>query len=230
MKIVFFLFMMSSFCFADTETAICEKEGAKFGDGNGRDSIPAECSEHFLKKVSPKLKKKSKDETFSVHAYKNIIFIKDPKSKIKGQNIIAGKYTELENIQAITLDEENKEIVVLEESGDILSFSSIITGNMAPKRVLKHKDLEDAQELIIYKDQIIVLLSSHEIIFFKREANVHGPEGKKYLSPLRTIRNVQGTELEINEDQLFVVDRENKSRSVFDLKTMKYLKTEKITQ
>lgn len=230
MKIALILFILSSLSFADTETAICEKEGSKFGDGNGRDSIPAECSEHFLKKVSPKLKKKSKDGTFSVHAYKNIIFIKDPKTKIKGQNIIAGKYTELENIQAIALDEENKEIVVLEESRDILSFSSVITGNMAPKRILKHKDLEDAQELIVYKDQVIVLLSKNEVVFFKREANVHGPPGKKFLSPLRTIRNVKGSELEINEDQLFVIDEENRSRSVFDLKTMMFVKTEKIPE
>jgi hypothetical protein len=223
---------MNSFSFAgESDIAMCEKEGLKFGDGTGRDSIPEECSAYFLKQVTPRLKKSSKDGEFSVHAYKNIIFIKDPKSKLKGQNIIAGKYTELEDIKAIALDEENKEVVVVEGNSDILAFSSVITGNVAPKRILKHKDLEHADELLVYKNQYIVLIEKKkEIIFFDRTANVDAPESKKNLKPFRVIKNVQGSELKLvsETDELLVIDGEDKSQSVFDLKKMKFLRTEKI--
>lgn len=234
MKTFLILFLLiSSVCSADTDTAMCEKEALKFGDGSGKDSIPAECADHFLKKVSPKLKKVSNDGSVIVYAYKNIIFVKDPNSKVKGQNVIAGKYTELENIQAITLDEANKEIVVLEENQDILSFSSVITGNVAPKRILKHKELEDASDLLVYKKHIIVLADKNdEIIFFNREANVHAPEEKKFLSPVRTIRNISGSQMHVNDEseELLVVDQQKRSQSIFDLKTMKYLRTETIPE
>lgn len=233
MKTFISLFFICSLCFADTETAMCEKEASKFGDGSGRDSIPSECAEHFLKKVSPKLKKISKDGLVTIYAYKNIIFIKDPNSKVKGQNVIAGKYTELENIQAITLDEANKEIVVLEENQDILSFSSVITGNVAPKRILKHKELEAASDLLIYKKHIIVLAEkNNEIIFFNREANIHAPEEKKFLSPVRTIRNVSGSGMQVNDEseELIVIDPPKKSQSIFDLKAMQFARTEKIPE
>lgn len=188
-KIIFLTFMMMTFgLHAADEIAMCEKEAMKFGDGNGRDSIPEECSKVFFEKGNEKLKKKSSDGKVSVHALKNIIFVKDPGSKMKGQNIIAGKYTELNDIVSIALDEKNKEIVVLDKSGDIFFFSSVITGNVAPLRIIKHDDLEGAVEikLLPEKDQIAILNSEGNVyLHFSRLANIHAPEGKKKLEPIK---------------------------------------------
>lgn len=227
------LLLFASTALADSQVAICEKEALHFGDGSGKDHIPDECKTHFESLATPKLKKKSRDGSVTVTAYRNIIFIKDPKSKMKGQNVIAGKYTQLENIKEVILDEANSEIVVVESSGDILFFSSVITGNVSPKRILRHAALESVDSIEIHKDEVIAFDSKNsELMVYSRKANVHALEGMRHLSPLKTITNVKGDQLVIDKTkgELSVVHSGLKTRKVFDLEKKSFIRSEKIEE
>jgi hypothetical protein len=79
---------------------------------------------------------------------------------------------------------------VLEESGDVLFFSSKITGNISPFRILQDKELVGGSELVIdsLRDQVVVNnKTTKRILFFSRLANVHAREGKQKLGIIKTI-------------------------------------------
>ena len=208
----FFIIFITSSTFAnESEIASCEKEGTRFGNGAGKDEIHRECLEKFSQKASAYTKRKGLDGKFSAFGHKNIIFINDPKTRLRGQNVITGKFTELEEVTALALDEENKEMAVIDRSRDILVYSSVITGNVAPLRMLKSPDIEGAVDLVINpkKDQLIVLNpSSKQILIFSRLANIHAPQGKKKLEVLKRIGKMEGEILALDHErqELFVVN------------------------
>lgn len=216
------LFSYPSLSIAAGEAVVdCEKEALRFGDGEGKDKISSSCYKSYLKSANPQAIKKSDDGKFMVYGYKNIVFIKDPKSKVK-QNVITGNNTLLTDIVATALDEKNNEIAVIEKSGDILFFSSIITGNVSPLRVLKHKDLEGASDLVFNtkRGEILILNKDNkEILSFSRLANIHGREGKKFLTIVKAIRNIKGEALAIDPEhqELFVLTTPKDTLTVFNL-------------
>jgi hypothetical protein len=198
---------------SDMTDALCEKEGTRFGNGTGKDRIPEECLFHISTKTNAYTYRKSADQDFTVWGHKNIISIKDPKTKMKSQNVISGKYTELEEVTAIALDEVNKEIVVINQGREVLSYSSVITGNVAPLRSVKSQDLEGAVDLVINpkKDQLIVLNpSTRQILFYSRLANSAALEGKKKLEVVKRIGKVDGEHLALNveKQELYVISLE----------------------
>jgi hypothetical protein len=200
----------------------CEKEGLQFGNGQGKNTISTDCYSHFLKSLSPEAFKKSSDGKMSAYGHRNIVFIQDPNVKSERQNVIAGMYTELEDVAAVAINEQQKEIVVLEKSGDILFFSSIITGNVAPLRILKNKELNGASDLLVNskKMEVIVLnKKSHEILFFSSLANVNGRPDKKKLNLLRSIDHIYGEHMAIDivHQELFVLSAQKDVLWVYDL-------------
>ena len=89
----------------------------------------------------------------------------------------------------MALDPANNEIAVLEKSGDILFFSSIITGNVAPYRILRSKELDGASDLVVdpKADHVVVLnRKSGSVLHFSRKANYLGAECKKNLSLIKS--------------------------------------------
>ena len=224
-KLISLCFLFSSLSSAEPtrqELSQCEKQAHNFGDGRGRDYIPIECYDYFLKLVSPQAIKKSVDGKIVVYGYRNIVFIKDPSYKSKGQNVIAGSYTELNDILALALDEINKEIVVLEKSGAVLFFSSVVTGNVAPLRILKNKDLLGASDIVVNakKQEVIILnKNDHEIHFYSRLANDQGREGKKNNSLLFRLENIHIDFLSVDElhQELFMVSSMSDSILVYSL-------------
>jgi hypothetical protein len=200
----------------------CEKEGLHFGNGQGKNTISIDCYSHFLKSLSPEAFKKTSDGKISAYGHRNIVFIQDPHVKSDRQNVIAGIYTELEDVAAVALNEKQKEIAVLEKSGDILFFSSTITGNVAPLRILKNKELSGASDLVInsLKMEVIVLnKKSHEILFFSTLANANGRPGKKKLNLLRSFDNIYGEHMTIDttHQELFVLGPQKDALWVYDL-------------
>lgn len=194
--ISFFLFLFALNAFAAEEIAICEKEGRKYGDGNGNDTISAECIELFMKSAGIRQKDKSQDGNTEVYGYKNIILIRQKDHDLK---IIAGKFTELENIKAVTLDDKNNEVAVLEESGDILVFSSVIDGNVGPKRVLRNKELDHVSDIQFYENEIAALdVLNQELHFFNRLANIHAPAKRRHLDPVRSVKGITGNLLRLD--------------------------------
>ena len=85
---------------------------------------------------------------------------------------------------------------MLEASGDILFFSSILTGNIAPFRILRNKELHGATNLVTdpNKDEVIVYLpTTGQLLFFSRTANFYGREGRKNLNVLRSLEDISST-------------------------------------
>lgn len=224
-KFLCLCFIFSSLSFASPtgqELSQCEKEGHNFGDGRGRDYIPTECYDHFFKLAAPQAMKKSGDGKIVVYGHRNIVFILDPSVNSNRQNVIAGSYTELNEIVAVALDEVNKEIVVLEKSGAILFFSSVITGNVAPLRILKNKGLDGASDLVVNakKQEVIILNSNdHEIHFYSRLANDQGREGHKQIGLLGRLEKIDANMLSMDflHQELFVVNTLGDSIQVYSL-------------
>jgi hypothetical protein len=231
MPIFLFSILLSFLSFADSQIALCEKEAQKFGDGNGQDKIPSDCMVHVEKIANKKQKAKSKDAQLSFIAFRNMIFITDDKSQTKGQNVIAGKYTELENIKEIILDEKNGEVVVLEESGDILFFSIVITGNVAPKRILRHESLESVSTIRIYQDEILALDPvNRELLIFSRNGNIHALEGKRNLSPLFRFQNINGEDIELSLSGYELSVISNSANIILDLQNKSIRKLTPVNQ
>lgn len=198
-------------------TSSCEEDIHAFGDGSGKskDFIPEDCIEIVKRNVGFKKIKKSLDEKILIYGYKNLIVIEDPNTKMKGQNVIAGKYTELNHIESLFLDEHHKEIVVLEKTGDILFFSSVVTGNVAPIRVIKNKELEGSVDIVVNSkngELIVLNKEKKEIQFYKRTANIHAPENKKNVEMLRVVENIKGDYLKFDNEkqEIYSIDPENK--------------------
>lgn len=174
-----FLFLIPSLAFAQ-----CEKAAAQFGNGEGHDFIPVECRKTAEKLAQAPAKKSYKNGQIHVLGVKNIVYVND--------QIIAGEYTLLRDVIAVSFDEVHNEVAALERSGDILVFSSKITGNVAPLRVIRHPDLDGATDLSFLPKSLeiaVQLLEKKEVLTFSRLANFFGREGQKKLNIRRQILN-----------------------------------------
>jgi hypothetical protein len=122
--------------------------------------------------------------------YKNMVIIEKNLGKTIGTNLIAGNYTELKSVRALAYDEKHEEIAVLEESGDILFFSAKITGNVAPYRIIKNKELVGATDLVVDGVKDLVMVNnerSKKVLFLSRLANIHARKGQEKLNISKSI-------------------------------------------
>lgn len=180
------------------ELLVCQDEADNFGSGKGKDNISAKCLSDIKIMAKEKgITQKSSDKVTSFFGYRNMIIIeKETSSKIL-TDIIAGTSTELKSIRKISIDEKNNEIAVLEDDGDILFFSAKITGNIAPYRILRHRELVGATEIAINSsaDQIVAFnKQTHRILIFSRQGNIYAPAQKRKLNILHSF-NTSGMEL-----------------------------------
>ena len=213
------IFIFSIFLFSilahgqDANINMCEKEAERFGNGLGKDRIPFECVELMRLAAPVAAVKSSADGKVIAFGHRNIVFIKQ-NDKV---SVIAGNYTELEEILGLAIDDVNQEVAVLDQKGDVRFYSSYITGNVAPLRVIKHKDLEGAVDLVIdtKNDEVIVLNKIHRsLVFFSRLANYHGPEKIKRMKILRKIEKLQAFEsLSIDTDNQIIMSLDAKKQN-----------------
>jgi len=181
----------------EEEILTCQDQADVFGNGKSDDIISKFCLELFIKQSPPSARVEFPSGKIKFYGYRNMIIIEKESNNRRVKEIIAGNSTELKSIQALAFDENNKEIVALDESGEVLSFTTTITGNIAPYRILRNKEIEGASELVIdyTRDQIIVNnKKTKKILFFSRLANINGRKGKQRLMVLKTI-NTLGNEL-----------------------------------
>ncbi|MBC7540671.1 MAG: hypothetical protein H7281_17760 [Bacteriovorax sp.] len=233
-KLITFLFFVgiyNSIIVASTElpneadVVLCQDQAENYGNGKGDDIINQSCIESFKKMAAPEAKSESKSMKMKFFGYRNTVLIEKYKNNILFTEIIAGNSSELKAIRALTFDEKNQEVVVLDDSGDILFFSSKITGNIAPFRILKHKDLVGACELVVdsTRDQVVVNnKSTKRILFFSRLANFHAREGKQKLVILKSIDtsliDLKNLSIDLEKSELHGVDSSKNSAIVFNLK------------
>jgi hypothetical protein len=175
---------------SEEEIVICQDQAENFGNGKGDDVISKKCMESFKSMATSEAVTTSKIMKMKFYGYRNMVLIEKYKKNSVVTEIIAGSSTELKSIRALAFDEKNQEVAVLEESGDVLFFSSKITGNISPFRILQDKELVGGSELVIdsLRDQVVVNnKTTKRILFFSRLANVHAREGKQKLGIIKTI-------------------------------------------
>ena len=208
MLVLFFIFFTHSLFASNLDE--CINQLYALGDGSGKDYIPDHCYEDFKKVTTSKNTFLSKNDTFEVVAYKNAFFLKNLKT---GQvQVTAGKYSKLENIQAIDLDITKNEIAVLQNNSDIGIYSSYILGNVSPMRVIRSQNLVGSSDVKLFADKVYVLNKvENKILVFDRNANFYGREEEKRLEILQVINDIHpnANTIEFHNNQLIVKDLNN---------------------
>jgi hypothetical protein len=172
------------------EVTSCQDQAENYGNGRGEDIVELKCLNAFKQLASKKAIVEFPAEKLKYFGYKNMIIVERTKENVVKTELIAGNSTELKSVIAIALDEKNKELVVLESSGDVNFFTTTLTGNVAPYRILKHQELKGASEIAIDQvhEQIAIYnKKTDSISFFSRLANKNAPKEKQHLEILKTI-------------------------------------------
>ncbi len=139
------------------------------------------------KTLSDCLKKKVKDKKGpQVHHSKKGDVTALSKAVILKRNdsgqahILTGDQTQLKNPIATFWDEENQEILVVEENGEILIYTDFLLGNVAPKRKVVNHELSGAKDIVVTKKGLIVLNPlTQRILVFDKLANSRALPGKR---------------------------------------------------
>ena len=246
MKNIFFtfLFMVGTYQAIATSKAqvpteddlvACQDQADNFGNGKGDDVISEKCIETF-KKLAPikatatitRVQKLVKTK-INFFGFRNMVLIEKHTGSLEvpvvSTEIIAGSSTELNTIEAMAIDEKNQEIIILEKSGNVLFFSSIIAGNIAPYRMLVNKELVGASELVIDAERNQVVVNNpktKKILFFSRLANINANKGKQKLETVKVIdtsmMNFQNLSIDSEKSLIKGVDATQKNTIIFDLK------------
>lgn len=203
------------------EISSCQKQANEYGNGKGDDYISEQCQNSFKGMANSLAIKKTKGLKITFYGHRNMLLLEKNIDTAITTLITAGSSTKLKAIKTLAVDEKNQEVIVLEESGDVLFFTYKLAGNIAPYRILKHKDLVGASELVVdnIKDQIIVYNNkTNKILFFSRLANVNGRKEKQFLNIIKTIQTLPTMEL-----RNLVLDSEESILSAFDSAKNKYV-------
>lgn len=182
----------SALALAQTSSSFdtCIEQGLNYGNGQGSDVIDQNCFDLINVNANDKSKKINEELKTSYAGYKNIISIHQEGF---APTYIAGENSKLQDIQAIALDVVNKEIAVLEASGDLLFFTTQISGNIAPFRIIKSKFLFGATDLYVdsQKDEVIVFnKESQSILYYSRTGDYNRRPGKQNIELLRSQDNI----------------------------------------
>lgn len=173
---------------------ICENQFDNFGNGKGEDFISPDCIKNFKQMsalAATKEYKESDEKKILFYSFRNAVIIERYSKTTLSVDVIAGSNTELKVIKSLDYDHKNKEILVLEENGDVLTYSSFITGNVAPHRILRHKDLTSADEISVdsLHDEIAVYDKKNKNAFiFSRFANINGRKENQKITPIKIIK------------------------------------------
>jgi len=174
----------------EADIVVCQDQAENYGNGKSDDVVAKECLESFKNLAAKKAIAVNNTLKMKFFGFKNMIIVEKIKNNMVYNEILAGNNTELKSIIALAVDEKNQEIIVLEESGDVLFFTTTLTGNIAPYRILKHKALYGSSEIVFdnLTDQILISnKKSAKIYFFSRLANFNAPKDKQNLKILKTL-------------------------------------------
>jgi hypothetical protein len=178
------------------EEVVCSDEAEFYGNGEGRDELNPNCIQLIKKNATTSAQAESTKFKVKFYGHKNIIiadrvFTKKIENKEIVKNVtdvIAGTNTEIKAVKTLAIDEINEELVVLDKNGDIYFFTTKFSGNIAPLRILKHKDILEADSFSIdsQKNEIIVNVTKYKKRYvFSRLANINAPKDKQKLEILR---------------------------------------------
>ncbi len=166
MKIII-LILISFTAFAQDEimTRECSAAALRYGNGEGDDYISKDCFD-WVKGVKSDESSFSVKDKIQIMGKGNLIFISESKEGKYLTHIIAGIYSELKNLSALSASLEHREIYVVQE-GELLVYSMDITGNVGPIRRWKIKGLSSVKSVSFKtgSDEIILSDAIKEIAF-----------------------------------------------------------------
>lgn len=146
-------------------------------DNNGSFKVEDECLKKGLELAA--ISQTYQDSTLA--AYKNAVFVANGNNSDKGIELLAGDQTQLDTPVALSWDQKKREIFVVLHNGDVLIYHDFVLGNVAPKKVIRNKELPGTKSITV-GDEIIAFLnpSTKRIIIFDRQANsrAHGEKRK----------------------------------------------------
>lgn len=191
----------------------CKEQAFKYGNAQGHDKVSHSCYDFDLNKALPTAI--DENDNIKVMAHSNRVYVTNKLNNKK--DFITGIYTNLENSIAVTIIKDRNEVAVLQKSGDILIFSSIITGNVAPYRTISVKELHGSSDIAYKNSEIVVLNNENKTIFhFNILANSNGREGHKKLDPIRTnsIIDKKYVSIEVIDGHLYGVSSNDEKEKV----------------
>jgi hypothetical protein len=166
----------------------CEKEARTFGDGSGPARIEPECRQLWMKAVALSANRLSADGKLTAIAHRNLIFLIPTDPRLHPVRVLAGEYTQLDDVVAVAFNRPAEELAVLEASGDVAIYSTRITGNVAPLRVLRAPETEGATDVAVdvaRKEVVVYNPRRRGIYQFPLSANIHGREPLKAIKPTK---------------------------------------------
>lgn len=214
---IIFLFVSPSVSADEKLAHDCEKAAFDFGNGQGKDKIPSACYTHALNAAASQAIKESSDGTFKVFAHQNIVFISKKSDDGMKVSVLAGGSTGLREIVAVAIDESNQEVAVLQSTGEILFFSSVITGNVSARRVIRQKELIGGRDLLIDSkndEAIVANPKSESLLYYPRLKNDEGRKAFRSLSLKKRVEfpGHKPTKLIFSEEKNIIIqDQEGKN-------------------
>lgn len=147
-----YLILLISFSYASTLEQ-CRQEASLLGD-QGHDSISNTCVTLFISMATGNQVKEK--DNLRVYSAPGILLFEDLSTgKI---TYTTGTHTQLDNITSISIDSDNLEVAVLDASkGEVSFYSSYITGNIAPIRVIKSANFIGSHDIAVGGNEVSVI-------------------------------------------------------------------------
>lgn len=208
----------------------CMGQGDNHGDGRGRSKIDQQCFEIFFKDCEEKSISYSNDQNIFVLAYKNIIYFEkydDKDRSIKERYIISGNQAKLAGIEAIDIDEKNKNIHILQLDPTRVSlFRAQSGGNISPSRILQNDEIAGASNIVvnpILNELALIFKNSGKVIYFNRKADIHGRHQdtsmkikRQLFGPLTTLITPIDAVIDKSGKYLIILDQFENQVAFFD--------------
>jgi hypothetical protein len=206
--------------FASTTEEECSNQLQTYGSGVTKEQIATDCYSVFKKSISQNAIHTSDDLNIEVLGKRNAFYIKN--TELNTEELLSGVQSTLVDIRAISYSKLNKEVYVLENnSAEVKIFSSLVTGNIAPLRVIRTEQLMGAVDLTVHKDNVYVLNGTdHSVLVYSRLANYYGREGFQRLNLLNTYEGLPESShsISIKDNNLVVHFNKNTETKVISIK------------
>ncbi len=148
----------------------CTAAANRYGNGEGDDYISKDCFD-WVKSVKLEQNSFSVPDKIQIMGHGNVIFISDFKEGKYLTHIIAGIYSGIKNVGALTASLEHRELYIVQE-GELLVYSLDVTGNVGPIRRSKIVGISPVTK-VSFKAE------NQEIVLANTKAEIHLPRVQK---------------------------------------------------
>ncbi len=206
---IIFLFCFYSLSVMGSEALseeTCLLQAESYGNGQGIDEIEEKCLELFKRKSLPALRFASAEDKISGFGYKNVIVV----STAGKTRFYAGSSTRLKDLKHLKYDSKQKEIYAVVSSGEVLTFSLEMIGNVGPKRLLIHPSISQASNFLLdplNKQFIIVDADQSNLYFFDKDESFYKGSSMRPINRIEMPISKSNLKVVQVSEKLFVSDQ-----------------------